>query len=166
MQAAVVWQLKRKFSRYKPGFRFVLLSGRSHRRGLWNRQADHDHGASSVMSGFDFEASAQLPNAFAHPPDPNSNCTAGDHLCPLILGYAFALILYLHANRLFRASKPDLGDRTSGVAMDVSQAFLDNTEDGCLQLSGQSAEVIGQVKIDFNPAAFYKSLNKPAESRG
>jgi hypothetical protein len=95
------------------------------------------------MSGFDFEASAQLPNAFAHPPDAHSNCTAGDHLCPLILGYAFALVFYLHTNRLLRASKPNLGDRTSGVAMDVGQTFLDNTEDCCLQLSRQSAEIVG-----------------------
>jgi hypothetical protein len=80
-------------------------------------------------------------------------------------GKSSAFICNFQKERLRILHHPDSHDRTPRVPLDVSEAFLHNTEQGCLHISRQAVEAVWQIEIHPDSAAPGKTLRVPPESR-
>jgi hypothetical protein len=70
------------------------------------------------------------------------------NFCPVLGGHARPLIFDLEENAFQIASDLDHSTFAAGMAMNVSQALLDDTKDRQLHVAGKSSEFLGNTRLE------------------
>jgi hypothetical protein len=91
--------------------------------------------------GVDFHGALKLADAFTHAADAEAGSSRAD-LAEAFGGHAGSVIADLGGNVNLRARHDDRGFRCAGVAMDVGEGFLDETEEHEFQIAGKPPEIV------------------------
>ncbi len=78
---------------------------------------------------------------------------------------AFAFVRDLDKHFMVALTKADMGDRTSGMAMNIGEAFLYDAKNSGLGFTVQASEVLGEIQINMDFAADSESVDIPAKGR-
>src|SRR5260370_11219543 len=122
-----------------------------------DRQTTCHEGARAI--GVNFQRAAELPESFPHATNAYSGRAGGSHFLDLLRRDAFTLVLDFDKHDMIALAKPNLGDRTLRVAVNIGQAFLHHAKNGSLRFTRQPLELVREIEIDVNLAATNKSLD-------
>src|SRR6478672_13184280 len=89
----------------------------------------------------------------------------GLNLRQLFTRHTSTVVEYSDGNVLGRAQDSNGGARGSGVAMNVCQALLYQTEYHEFQVSRNSAKVFRHVELNIQSAAMFQAFDVPVECR-
>jgi len=111
--------------------------------------------------------SAKLLHALAHSRDPDSKKVAG------ITGFIFCLtghtapvIAYVDGQTGSRPGDADNRIWTLRVPMNIGQTFLNQAENGNLNIAREPAKLGGYIELGFNPTTLFESSRVPLQCRG
>ncbi len=114
--------------------------------------------------GVNRQFAMRLAHALSHSPEPDAH-SLGLNLCESFLRNSPTVILNLHINLLRFASDTDYRSFAARVAMDVGQAFLNETKYGELYIRGDPCEVARNVQVNTEVAALGQTVCVPAKRR-
>ena len=69
-----------------------------------------------------------------------------------------------HEDRVFILGHPDDGAGTSGVAMNIRQAFLHDTKQRSFNICCQASNIAEHQQLDLYPATLDEAAHKPLQS--
>lgn len=121
---------------------------------------------SSVSFGLYFQSAAELPQALSHSAKSDTAATRFDHFALFLDRYTLATILNLNNETVTFPVKADCSGSVPRMAVDVSQTFLDDAEDGDFHIGRQAPEIGGSFQIHLDIAAFREAVYLPTKRGG
>src|SRR6202008_4053139 len=101
----------------------------------------------SVGIGVDFHGALKLADAFAHAADADAGSSGAD-LLEAFGGHADSIIPDLGGDAGLRARQDNPGFSRAGVAVNVGEGLLNETEDCQFEIAGKPAQVVADFNID------------------
>jgi hypothetical protein len=126
-------------------------------------QPHHDASSCPCVIGTDFEAAAQLAHPFPHPSHAYSDRAARLHLVTHLGRYSFAMIHYFQPHVAVQPGDLNCGRGAARVPMNIYQAFLHDSKNGCFHLSREPSEILAALQVHSNLTSLSKSLDIPRE---
>ena len=122
----------------------------------------HRDGCAGLVR-LDFEAAALFADTFTHACQADADVGSGlKEVGEQFAGHAFTVIADAENGAGRRGVQRDCSARAFGVAMDVGERFLENTEEHEFGGARQAAHVIGNIGDQFDAAAFGEAFGVPA----
>jgi hypothetical protein len=118
-----------------------------------------------VAIRLDLQAAAQLSQPLSHTSNPNSWSSRRSDFIKLVACYPVSFILHLQVDLIPGAGEANLGDGTARMPVNICEALLDGTKNGCFEFLGEATEILGHLQSDLNRASLRKSLHVPSERR-
>ena len=126
-------------------------------------ETDKDGCTLAFTVRIDFKAAAQLADSFAHTAKADSGRSCDSHFVLLRWRKALAFVRYPHDHLAVDPFNANLCNWTSGMPMNVGQAFLNYTKDSSLHLTGEASELGGEIKVNLDLTALGEAIRVPAK---
>lgn len=144
--------------------RYGDLSKRLADRHIGAHQGDGSFHQSAGLGASDGQFATELANAFSHSGDADTELARRFHSGDLGRD-SLSVVAHLHDDLFGLADNFDARAIASGVSIDVAERFLDDPEDGHLDIFGNTLEDVGNEREgNLELAALHETVNVPMKS--